>query len=101
MVLDRAGNDLRCRGRATVHEHDQRIFLPTIALRGAIDLLLGSASVMRDDDCTLLEELVRDADAFAQQPARVPAQVEDQTLEVAELIERLLDLGLRRFGEAG
>src|SRR5437762_3558419 len=49
---------------------------------------------MRDDDLSLLEELVGDADAFTEQAAGVAAEVEDQSLEIAEGIERVGDFML-------
>ena len=50
---------------------------------------------MRNDELSLLQELVGHADAFAQQSAGVAAQIEDQSLEVAELIERVGELHAR------
>ena len=38
MVLNRAGNDLRCRSRAAIHQHDQRIFLAAVAVRRRVTL---------------------------------------------------------------
>ena len=50
--------------------------------------------------CPFLQELVGDADAFAQQPAGIASQVEDQSLQIAERIERFRNFVLGRFVEA-
>src|SRR5579859_2568647 len=54
---------------------------------------------MRDDELTLLEELVGHANALAEQSAGIAAQVEDESLEIAELIERIGNFMLRGFVE--
>src|SRR5690348_11090338 len=53
--------------------------------------------MMRDDELSLLEELVGDADAFAQQSTRIATQIELQALQVAEGIKRLGYFVLGRF----
>src|SRR5579872_427650 len=55
---------------------------------------------MRDDQLSLLEELVGDTDAFAQQAAGIAAQIKDQALEIAEGIERFRDFMLGGLVEA-
>ena len=57
--------------------------------------------MVRNDDRTLLEELVGDAYAFAQQAAGVLTEVEDETAYLAELVQRLGDFLLRGLLERG
>ena len=54
-----------------------------------------------DDDLALLEELVGHADAFAEQSAGILPQVENQSLHVAHLVQRLLHFVLGGLLEAG
>src|SRR5215472_9545958 len=55
---------------------------------------------MRDDDLSLLQELVRDSYAFIQQPARVLAKIENQSLDVSQLLQRVRNFLLGGFVEA-
>ena len=88
MILNRAGNDLRRRSREAVHQHDDRIILAAVAVLRDVALLRRGAAVMRNDELSLLQELVGHANAFAQQSAGIAAQIENQSLQIAELIER-------------
>ena len=97
MVLNRARDDLRCGSRSAVHQHHQRIILASIAVTGFVNLLCGSAPVMRNDDLSLLQELVGHAHAFAQQSAGILAQVEDEPVNVAQLIQRVAHFFFRGF----
>src|SRR5579864_5022700 len=54
-----------------------------------VSLLSGSAPVVRNDQLSLLQELVCHAHAFTQQTAGIGAQVKDQALEIAKRIERI------------
>ena len=82
VVLQRAANDLRSRSRAVVHEHDDGEVLAAVAMGRALRLFGIGASALRDDDLTLLQELVADRDRFGQQSAGIAAQIEHQTLEI-------------------
>ena len=44
--------------------------------------------MMRNDQLTLLQELVGNAHAFVEQAARILPQVENQALQIAHLVER-------------
>src|SRR5581483_8051722 len=55
---------------------------------------------MRDDELALLQELVSYANSFAEQAARIAAQVEDQSLQISEGIQSLGDLMLGGLVEA-
>src|SRR5271167_287236 len=101
VVLNGAGNNLSRRSRAAVHQHHQRILLAAIAMSRLVNLLRRSASVVGNNDLSLLQELVGHADAFAQQSAGILPQVEDQAVEVTHLIKRLPQLVLGRLLEAG
>jgi len=52
---------------------------------------------VRDDQLALLEEFVGNAYAFTQQASRILPQIEDQTFQIAHLIERFSDFMLGRF----
>ena len=56
---------------------------------------------MRNDQLSLTQELVSNADAFVEQAAGILPQIEDQSLQVAHLIERVGNFVLRGFVEAG
>src|ERR1700691_2772471 len=87
VVLNRSGDDL-CRGRGqAVHQHYKRIILATVAVLRYVTLFRGSATVMRNDELVFLQELVGHAHTFAQQAAGITAQIKNQTLEFAELIQ--------------
>src|SRR5271157_1738586 len=58
VVLDGARDDLSRRSGAAIHQHHQRIILAAIAVCRLVNLLSRSASVMGNDDLTLLQELV-------------------------------------------
>src|SRR5437868_8738323 len=56
---------------------------------------------MGNDDLAFLQELIGNADTFAEQAAGVLAQVENKTLHIAHFVERLGDLMLSGLLEAG
>src|SRR5215472_16244412 len=59
--------------------------------------------MVRDDHLALLEELVRHADALTQQTAGILPQIQDQSLQLAlllQLVERFSDLMIGRLLEA-
>src|SRR5882762_8897710 len=56
--------------------------------------------MVRDDQLALLEEFVGNAYAFTQQASRILPQIEDQTFQIAHLIERFSDFMLGRFLES-
>ena len=100
MILQRAGDDLRRRGRIAVHQHHDRI-LQVRSMRRAIDLIREGASTLRNDDLALLQKLVAHIDGLVQQAARVAAQVDHQTVNVAELVESVAHLAAGRLHEVG
>src|SRR5262249_61882498 len=101
-ALDSPGTDLSCGGGATIHHHHEWIIFPAISMSGAIDLFGGIASVMRNDDGALVQELVGNAHALAQQPTWVLAKIEYEAIEIAigEAVERLLHFVLGSFLES-
>ena len=130
VVLQRAGDDFRGRGRAVVDQHHdrhvldgrrqpaQRIFTAAkrvfLGRRGVVVLGIGQAPVGRDDQGTRLEKGGRDADRRMQQAARVVAHVQHQAGQLAvrllvhaldgarQIIDRtLLELGQADVREAG
>ena len=66
VILNGAGDDLSRRCGATIYEDNQRILFAAVAMSCTVNLLRAGTAVMRDDDLSLLEELVGYADAFAQ-----------------------------------
>ncbi len=60
-----------------------------------------SAAVMRNDQLTLLQELVGYANTFTQQAAGISAQIKNQTLKIAKFIESLADFFLRGLVKPG
>src|SRR5947207_1976967 len=55
---------------------------------------------MGDDDLSLLQELVRYSNTFAQQPTGVATQIENQSFEIAELVERVGNFMFRGLVES-
>src|SRR5579863_6632804 len=101
MILNSSGDNLSRRCRESVHQDNQRIILPAIAMLRHVTLLGGGASVMRNNYLTLFQELVGNANAFTQQAAGVATQVKNQTFQIAHFIERLRDFFFRSLVEAG
>src|SRR5579863_5165403 len=89
MILNRSGNNFRRRGSQAIYQNDERIILATIAVLCDITFFCRRAAVVRNDDLTLLQELVSHAYAFAQQPARIASQIDDQTLKITKLVQSL------------
>ena len=87
VVLQRAGDDFRRRGRAAVDQHDHRLALGQVARMGGAALgFLGIAAAGRDD-LAALQEGVGNRDRFFQQAAGIVAQVDDVALQlVADLV---------------
>ena len=57
--------------------------------------------MVRNDQLALLQELVGDANAFAEQSAGILAQIEHQALQISKLVERFGHFMLGGFLEAG
>src|ERR1019366_2254559 len=66
VILNGARDDLSRRCGATIYEDNQRILFAAVAVSGAVNLLRAGTAMVRDDDLSLLEELVGYAYAFAQ-----------------------------------
>ena len=84
VVLDCAGDDFCGRCSQPIYQHYNRVILAAIAVLSYIALLGRGAAVVRDDELSLLQEFVGYSDPFAQQAARIPAQIEDQTFQIAK-----------------
>ena len=56
---------------------------------------------MRNDQLSLMQELVRHAHAFVEQAAGILPQIKNQSLQVAHLVERVRHFMLRGFIETG
>ena len=101
VILQSAGDDLSGRGGVAVDEDDDGELRALFAVGGAVDLVREGAAALRDDDLALLEELVGDVDGFVEQTAGVAAEVEDQAVEVAEVVERVAYFAAGGLHEAG
>ena len=65
VVLNGSGYDFGGRCRAAIYQDHQRIILASVASRCYVSLFWRRASVVRDDQLSLLQEFVGDAYAFA------------------------------------
>src|SRR5437870_3732054 len=100
MVLDGSSDDLCSGSRASIYQHDEGILLAPVPMTGHIPFFRGRAAMVGDNQLTFAQELVGHTDTFAQQATGILAQVEDQSLQVAHLIQRLSDLMFRCLVES-
>ena len=71
-----------------------------VAVSCAIDLLrIGAAAA--SDDLSAVEELVADGDRFDEHAARIAAEIEDEALQIAELIDGVGEFAARGLLELG
>ncbi len=79
MVLQRTGDDLRCRGAALVDEDDERKLGRNLTRPRRVALGLARSPTARvDDRRACIEEEVTDVDPLSEQPARVAPEIQDQ-----------------------
>src|SRR6056297_157698 len=69
MILKRARNDFRRRGRASVDEHDDRLALGKIARRRVETVAILRVAAAGRDDLTRVEKSIGHPDRLAQKPA--------------------------------
>ena len=109
MILQRTGDDLRCRRGSAVDEHDHRHRLDrgrqiaqvvfasaaqiVVLARGQAHARVGGAAVGVDDQRVPGQESCGDADRRGQQSTRVGAHVQHQADELALLVQALNRLG--------
>src|SRR5262245_17963116 len=99
VILQRAGDDFRRRGRAAVDQDDDRLALGDVAGPGVEALGLVGVAAAGRDDLALLEEGIRHRNGLVEQAARVVAQVDDEALQlVARLVHHLVDRAPHAFG---
>jgi hypothetical protein len=93
VILQGAGDNLGGGSRRAVHQHDDGILMPVVAVAGGVSLFRRGAAVVGNDGLPFLQELVGHGDAFVEQAAGVGAQIEDQAVDVvlAELFQRVLE----------
>ena len=106
VILQRAGDDLRGRGRAAVDQHHQRQLAGDVARLGVEALGVVRPPRLGRDDLALVEEIVRHLDGLVEKPTRIVAQVEDDALEPGadlfpDLLHRVLDAVRRLLAERG
>ena len=94
VVLQRAGDDFRRRGRAAVDQHDDRLAVGDVARARRVALRLVGVAAAGRDDLAALEEGVGDRDRLVEQAARIVAQVEHEALELV-VRDLLLDVADR------
>src|SRR5580658_7319187 len=100
MILNCAGNNFGGGSCRAVDQHYDGIIFSAIAVLRDVALLGRCAAMVRNDKLTPLQEFVSHADALTEQTAGIAAQVEDQALQIAELIERVGDFVFRGFVES-
>src|SRR5690606_6871263 len=95
VVLERAGDDLRCARAVLVDENDDRESGERV-IGGVVgrDRLVSAAPFLTHDRHVAAHEEVGDGDGDLEPPASVVAKVDDEPLEavLVELRERLLEL---------
>src|SRR5215470_2846988 len=66
-----------------------------------IPLLRRRAAMMRNDKLAFAQKLIGYAYTFIQQAARILTKIEDQTLQIAHLIQSICNFMLSRLIESG
>ncbi len=92
VILQRAGNDFGGGSGVTIDQHDDGEGLAAVAMRRGVVLIGVGAAALRNDGLALGEQVVANIDGLAQQAAGILAQIENQTLEVAEAIDGVFHL---------
>ena len=104
MILQSTRHDLGCGGRARVDQHHQRRAVEIVArLRVHFETCIGCAAVRRHDHA-FVEECIGHTDGRIEQAARIVAQVEHQSAQLAivlllQLGDSRLQIGRRRLTE--
>ena len=92
MVLQRSGNNLRGGGGIAVHQHDNGERLAVVAVRRHVVLIGVGAAALGDNGLALGEQVIADIDRLAQEAAGILAQIENQSLQIAEAIDGVFHL---------
>jgi len=85
VILHGAGNNFRGRGGIVVHENDERNGVALVAPNALVDMLLGSAAVVRNYNLVFLEEHVAYGNRFIEQAAGITAHVQHETVEIGSV----------------
>ena len=101
MVLNRSSHNLRSRGSSTIYEHNKRVFLAAITVRGHIAFLRRRPSMVRNNQLPFTQELVGNPHSFIQKPARILPQIKDQPLQIAHLLQCIRHFVFRSLIESG
>ncbi len=83
MILKRARDDLRCRGRALIDQYDDWNAFDGIGARGIESQIRIGHTAGRVDDQSVLDEYVRDLDGGLQDAARVVTKVHNEAQQFA------------------
>ena len=99
MILQSAGHNLCRRSRRAVHQHDDGVIMPVVAVPRGVNFFRRRAAVVRNDGLPLLQELVGDRDAFVEQAAGIVAQIEHQAVDVVftQFLQRVFQFLARWF----
>jgi hypothetical protein len=96
VILQGAGHDLRCRRRAAIDQHDERLAAGEVARLGVETLGLVRIAAPDRYDLATLQERVGHRNRLIQKSARVVAQIENITLDAlrryfrGECLDRLV-----------
>ena len=108
VILQRARDDLRRRGRTAVDQHHERLAAGEVAARPRVDSLgFVRRPAAGRHDLALVDEGIDDVDRLVEQAARVVAQIKDVALELVrrdfrmEFVHRRLQAVGRLLGELG
>src|ERR1700722_2139214 len=66
VILQSAGDNLRCGGSVAVDQDDDREVRTVFAAGGAVDLVWKGAAALRDYDLALLKEFIRGVNRFVE-----------------------------------
>src|SRR5580704_7417890 len=79
VILNSSGDNFSRGSGAAVDQNHQRIFFAAVAVTRGVALLGRVAAVMGNNQLTFAQELVGDADTFAEQAAGILTEIENQT----------------------
>ncbi len=103
VILNRAGDNFRCRSALPVYQHDQRDFETLIPSRRIIRALRGRPAAVRNDELVLIQKHIRHANCLIQQATAITSQVDDQPIQLGriEMFQRVGKIAIGGFVEGG
>ncbi len=82
-------NNFRSTGRALIYQYHQRKHPFFTIIVGAVDVILVLPSPFCVNDCSFVEEYIRDTDRLIKESSRIIAQVEDQSVDLVLTLQFL------------